>query len=300
MRRNLILTDGGMGDLICQLVAVNYLLKTHTHVKFEVWVPDYLHKFAMHVLQFDKVFPFNQATKHFDSKVPSRTSQWLNFGHTPMRTHPVDYGFHALADMHMYDMPKKNYLQIRPDQIDISKFKLPSAYACIQVTFAEEVKRMKDETICAIFGKLRSQGLEVVFLGKNKAETGTGQTVNGYTGDYPASLGIDLVNQTDMLQSAAIIAGAKVYVGMDSGLTHLAGCTDTPIIAGYTLVDPKHVMPIKFSVIGGNTEAVTPPQDIPNRYFQTSNSFFEGDYRKFPGWEKVRDSLKTEDFLKLL
>lgn len=302
MKRTLILTDGGMGDLLCQLVAVDYLIQTHPAVKFEVWLPDYLHKFAQHVLQHPDIYPFSKAKTEFNGKIPGRTTQWFKHGHTPMRTHPVDYGFHMLADCHIYNIGhQKNYPQIRSKYIDISKFELKSPYVCIQTTFTESVKAMLPHVFNGIIKHLKNLNYAIVFLGKNTAQTGVkGKELNAVSLTYSKDDGIDLVNKTSMLESAAIIAGAKCYIGMDSGLTHLAGCTNTPIIAGYTLVDPQHVMPIRLGLLGYNVFKVEPPKDIKNRYFQTENSFYEGDYRTFPGWEQVRDSLSLNDFLRYL
>lgn len=292
LKRNLILTDGGMGDLICELVAVDYCIKNNP-IKFQVWVPDYLHKYAIHVLPpKTNVIPFSLAKKHFDGTIKGRTTQWFEHGHTPMRTHPVDYGFHMLADKHIYDLSLKNYLKIRPKAVYLKHFKLPSNYVCIVTTAAEPVKAMKEEVLTQIIDYVKEKGYNPVFLGKEKAHTGYKDfqvTADILKVDYHK--GINLVNQTDMLQAAAVIAGSKAIIGMDGGLIHLAGSTDAPIIAGYTLVAPDHVLPIRGGIRGFKCHPVVPPEHIPNRFFQTNNTFYEGDYRVFPGWKAVRDSL---------
>lgn len=297
MKRNLILTDGGMGDLVCQLVAVNYLINNNPKIKFEVWLPDYLHKFALHVLPSkSQVFPFSKANKHFKPDLNGRTTQWFEHGHTPMRTHPIDYGFHMLADRHIYNEAEKAYLKIRPKSINLKAFNLPKKYVALQVCYAEPVKTMKQETLAAIIHFIISRGYTPVFIGKTESTTGfKDMSVKAMPLKYDKSVGIDLVDKCDLLQSAAVIAGAAYFVGMDSGLVHLAGFTNTPIIAGYTLVDPIHAMPFTSRVY-----PIEPPLDTPNRYFQTKQSFYDGDYRTFPGWEDVKDSLSTDEFIAAL
>ncbi len=299
---NLILTDGGMGDLICQLVAVDYNIRHNPKIHFQVWVPDYLSKFAMHVLPpKTDVKRFSLAHKKFNPRTKGRTSQWFEHGHTPMRTHPVDYGFHMLADKHIYDMKQKNYLQIRPKDIDLKKFALPEKYVCLVTTAAEPVKALSPTTLNDIAASIINLGLTPVFLGKETAACGLkDRAVKAKVADMDYSLGINLVNKTNMLEAAGIIAGAKAFVGMDGGLVHLAGCTDTPIIAGYTLVDPKHVAPIRQGKQDHKFIGITPYLDTPNRFFQTNNSFYNGDYRVFPGWEAVVADMTANRFIDCL
>lgn len=298
MKQNLILTDGGMGDLICQLVAVDYNIKHNPHIEFQVWLPDYLYKFAMHVLPANtKVFPFSQAKKLFNPKLPGRTSQWFEHSHTPMRTHPVDYGFHALADKHIYNLNEKNYLQIRPENLDISRFNLPDDYVCIVTTAAEPVKELPANVLNEIIEYVREKHTPV-FIGKEKSSTGFQDlAVNGKVIPVDYSKGINLLNQTSMLEAAAVIAGSKTIIGMDGGLIHLAGCTQAEIVAGYTLADPQHLAPIRNGTQSYNFQAVEPDSHIENRYFQSNNSFYPSDYRKFPNWENVIKNLTAEKFI---
>ncbi len=301
MNYSLILTDGGMGDLIGELVAVDYCIRNNRNIKFQVWVPDYLHKFAIHVLPpKTKVQPFSLAAKKFDGKLPGRTTEWFKHGHTPMRTHPVDYGFHMLADKHIYNLRQKNYLQIRPDVINIKEFKLPKQYVCIGATAAEPCKAMSSQLIKEIAAYINAYGYTPVYLGKEENKTGFRDLKTKATTPSLPGGGINLINKTDMLQAAAIIHGARAFVGMDSGLVHLAGCTYTPIVAGYTLVDPVHIAPIRQNSQDYKFHAVEPEYNIPNRYFQSNNSFYLHDYRTFPGWEAVLADLTADKFISQL
>ncbi len=294
-----ILTDGGAGDLLCQLVAVNYNIKNNPEIDFQVWVPDYLCKFAMHVLPpKTAVFPFSDAEKKFDKAGKGRTTQWFDHGHTPMRTHPVDYGFHMLADKHITGMADKSYLKIRPGVIDIKKYLLPEKYVCIATTAAEPVKALSPSVLNEIIDYVISKGYTPVFLGKEESDCGFKDfKVKSKVIPIDYSKGINLLNKTTLLEAARVIHGAAVYIGMDSGLTHLAGFTDTYIVAGYTLVDPRHVAPIRKGFQNYRFYAIEPDETVPNRYFQTNNSFYEGDYRTFPGWEAVIANLTADKFI---
>lgn len=295
-----ILTDGGAGDLICELVAVDYNIKHHPEVHFQVWVPDYLLTIAKHLVpRGTTVRPFSKAKAKFRGDLPGMTTEWCT-DHTPMRTHPVDYGFHMLSDRHIYRLEDKNYLQIRPDEIDLKEFKLPKEYVCMAATFAEPVKTMPPETFQTIVEYFINKKIPIVFLGKERSPAGfLDFMVKGEITKADLSQGLNLINKTDLLESAGIIAGARLFIGMDGGLIHVAGCTQTPIVAGYTLVDPIHVAPIRGGMRYHKFLPIEPNEKIPNRYYQTYHSGFKaGDFRQFPGWEDVVASMTPEKFIK--
>ncbi len=299
MEFNQILTDGGAGDLICELVAVDYNIKHSPEVHFSVWVPDYLVDFAKHVLPpMTRVKAFSEAT--FDFGIHGLSTAW-KCNHTPMRTHPVDYGFHMLSDRHVYNLNHKNYLQIKPEQIDHG-FILPEKYVCIVTTAAEPVKEMPIETINALSDYVISKGYLPVFLGKEEAKAGfKDMAIRAKKLAVDYSKGMDLTNKTDLLRAAKVIHGAKAIIGMDGGLIHLAGCTDTFIVAGYTLVDPIHVAPIRCGSQSYKFRPVEPDPEIPHRYYQTHHSGFKrGDFRRFSGWTKVVASMTPDKFIKHL
>lgn len=296
-----IITDGGMGDLICALVAVDYNIKNFKKVKFHVWVPDYLFWFARHVLAKGAVVrPFSEAKEHFNHSILGTSTEWCT-NHTCMRTHAVDYAFHMLSDRHEYDMNKKNYLQIKPDYISIKEFELPKRYAVLCATGVEPIRTMPTETASQLVSWLRREEIAIVFLGKEKSECGFEDfAVKATPMDINYSLGINLVNKTTLLESAKIINESIVYIGMDGGLTHLAGCTDAEIICGYTASSPTHVAPIRKGTQTYKFQAIEPDEDIPNRYFQTYSSFAKGNFQRFNGWEKVKASMTADKFIKAL
>lgn len=304
---HLIVTDGGVGDLICELVAVHYNITHHPRTHFHVWVPDYLLEFAQHVLPpKSTIRPFSKAKSKFRHDIPGYTTEWCT-NHTAMRTHPVDYGFHMLSDRHIYRLEDKNYLQIDPSRVDISRFGLPENYVCIAATYAEQVKALPAATFLAIVELVVAKGYTPVYLGKEEDDTGfqqlkmRAQVQPVLNVDGAGVVGISLVNRTSLLEGAAVIAGARAFVGLDGGLVHLAGCTDTSILAGYTLVDPIHVAPIRKGSQSYRFYAIEPDEDVKHRYYQTYDSgFMKGDYRKFPGWEDVVANMTAAKFCAIL
>lgn len=299
---NLILTDGGAGDLIAELVSVDYNVRKHPKETFHVWVPDYLLELARHLLPHAAIVrPFSKAKEKYRNDYYSLTTGWVS-GHSPMRTHPVDYGFHMLSDRHLYDLSEKNYLQIDPEKINISKFNLPERYVCVVATAAEPVKALPLETFFMIVDKIIMHGYTPVFLGKEESECGINEMKTKAEIVIPnTSKGVSLINKTNLLEASRIIHESKAIVGLDSGLIHLAGCTDTNIICGYTLVDPIHVAPIRKGTQTYKFTKIEPDFLIKNRYYQTYRSGFKGgDFRRFPNWENVVASMTPKKFIDAL
>lgn len=296
-----ILTDGGMGDLICCLVAVDYNIRTYTNVHFHVWVPDYLLEFAKHVLSpGGTTRPFSKAQAKFNPNILGMTTEWCT-NHTCIRTHPVDYGFHMLSDRHVYDLNEKNYLQIKPDKIPLARINLPNRYVVIACTGIEPVRTMPIQTANDIIDYVIQKDYVPVFLGKEESKCGFKDlAIKATPLELNYSKGLNLLNKTDLLESAKIIYGAKAYVGMDGGLTHLAGCTDTSIICGYTASNPNHIAPIRRGSQTYKFSAIEPDKTLTNRYYQTYSSFKKGNFQRFEGWEAVNASMTSQKFISAL
>lgn len=292
-----ILTDGGMGDLVCCLVAVDWNIRNHKHVQFQVWTPDYMHEFAKHLLTPGAIIrPFSKAKAKFNHSILGMTTEWCTT-HTAIRTHAVDYGFHMLSDRHVYDLNEKNYLQIRPEKIEIRQFKLPKKYVVISATSVEPVRTMPIDTANSVIDYVIQKGYIPVFLGKEKSDCGFKDfAIKAKTISINYGNGRNLVNETNMLESAKIIHEAQAFVGMDGGLAHIAGCTDTNIICGYTASSPTHVAPIRKGTQKYKFYPVE-PDEHPNKYYQTFSSFKKGNFQKFEGWEEVVGSMTAKKFI---
>lgn len=279
---NCLISDGGMGDLVCSLVAVDYILKNYKYVNPLIWVPDYMLDFAKNVLPPNAIVRnYSRASKEYDDKRPAISTAWTG-RHTPMRIHPVDYGFHMLADEHV-DYDKKNYLKFDGSKVDITKYNLPEKYVVIGVGSVFKVKEMPTKTANEIANFCLSKGYTPVFVGKEKDKVGAGPDAGIKHANISQGIdytkGISLVNKTNLCELAKVIQGAKAYVGMDGGNIHIAGCTDTPIVVGYTFIDgKKHNVPIRNNCLGFNCYVVEPDETLKCRFCQTNMNFYYGLY----------------------
>ena len=74
---------------------------------------------------------------------------------------------------------------------------------------------------------------------------------NGMDYGGPRSLGCDsAVGALSLHQTAGLIADAALIVGSDSGLLHVAGTTQTPIVGLYTCARAAYRIPFRPHVIG--------------------------------------------------
>jgi len=270
---NVLITDGGLGDLACSLVPVKYMLDNMFWLNPQIFVPDYLFDFAKNVLPSKaKIFRYSEASRYYKEKLPAVSTQWKT-NHTAMRTHPVDYAFHMLLDK-TPTPEERNYLKVSP--VDISVFNLPTKYVCIGVGHTNRTKEFKPDVVNGIVTYCLSMGYLPVFLGKKEEPTGHEKLglKAEISNDIDYTKGLDFTGKTTILEAASIINGAKCYIGMDGGLVHIAGFTDVPIIAGYTFVNPNHIMPIRNDILGHNVQNIVPPPSLGCRFCQTNWSMF--------------------------
>lgn len=298
---NLLLQAAGAGDCLASLPAIKYILDNYKYVNLLIWVPDYLKAFVKHVLPEGAIVRnYTEAKTKYNDSLTAVANDWGR--NTAMRMHPTDFAYFMFLDKTV-TIDNKNYLSIRPDEIDISSFNLPSKYVCINVGSTAKPKEMPVNIINDISTYCLSMGYMPVYLGKKETLVGyPGKVLGAHIADIDFSKGINLTDKTDLLQCAAIISGAKCLIGMEGGLTHLAAFTNTHIIAGYTFVNPSVMAPIRNNVIGDNMTIITPPISLGCRFCQSNMSFvYNHDFRNcFYSDYKCVTMLKSSQFLEAL
>jgi ADP-heptose:LPS heptosyltransferase len=63
----------------------------------------------------------------------------------------------------------------------------------------------------------------------------------------------------DPLAQASVISRCAAFVSSDSGLLHVAGATDVPIVGVFTCADPLYRMPIRYGDKAWSSYTITPP-----------------------------------------
>lgn len=278
---NCILLNGGVGDHVGSLVAVDYILKTYPWINLLIWVPDFLLDFARNVLpEGASVKNFSAMRTMYDKEKTTITTEWD--GRTsPMKIHSVDYAFLKLCDERV-ENDKKNYLKVKFDKIDTSGFNLPEKYVVITTGYTAAVREFQASAVNGVANYVLSKGLTPVYLGQTNTKTGVLHIIQGtFNEEIDFSKGLNLIDKTSLLQVAKITQGAKAIVGVDCGLLHVAGCTDTAIVAGFTTVNSELRAPIRNNELGWNFYPVVPDSSLKCRFCQVSTNFLYGhDYTK--------------------
>ena len=164
----------------------------------------------------------------------------------------------------------------------IPKEKLPEnpvkekEYVVLAYGATTEHRKMLPEVFEGIKKYFLDKNIQVVLLGKkdhnlvcvgadNGNDVKTKPTFEGVSFEGC----IDLIDKTSIPEALSIISDAKMIIGLDNGLIHLAGLTDCPIVAGYTTVDPYYRLPYRHGEKGQNCFVVEPTSGC--KYCQTEN-----------------------------
>ncbi len=302
-RVNFILMDGGLGDHMGSLVVIDYTIKTYPWITPLVWVPNYLLEISKHLLpKGTHVKDYSSMPKNYNPHMTTKTTKWDGIT-SPMKLHTVDYAFMKLVDENPA-ISKKNYLKIKPELIDISKFNLSDKYIVITSGYTAKVREFPAKHINEIAKYAKSNGYEVVFLGQTKTETGSKHIIEGnFDKDVDFSVGWNLIDKTSLLEAAKIMHNSKAVIGVDNGLLHVAGCTDTAIVGGFTNVSPSIRMPIRNDVLGWNYYPVVPAESIGCCHCQQNTNFLYGhDYKQcvFKDNDCTELGMNSENFIKEL
>jgi ADP-heptose:LPS heptosyltransferase len=77
--------------------------------------------------------------------------------------------------------------------------------------------------------------------------------------DYAIKGNPDLRSQLSLHQNACLLKRAACFVGNDSGLVHVAGTTDVPIVALYTSAKAEYRLPYRNGELGGGCYPIKTP-----------------------------------------
>ena len=261
-----ILNAEALGDIISTRPALKYAVENIFTVATYAVMMHRQFRFLFPFIPEDNVFYFG-AEKRFDfqpivvymyDQIPSNVplSAFLN----PLRMSLIDYSSVKLLGTLLPD-EHKNYPKLELDWVDITKFKLPSRYACILPTVLHKNRGLPRVEAYRIANHLIKKGITPIFLGKNTSIIDTFNKSKYSSISPPANDGtIDLIDKTSLPEATKIMAGAEYVIGVDTGLIHLAACTDVKIICGYTTVNQELRMPYRHNELGWGIIPIVPSE----------------------------------------
>lgn len=303
---NVMVTRGGLGDTIARLPAIKYMLDTYKNVEvIKFYCQNHCVEIVKHLFKEYgerlKVFNYDQMRDEVKESVPGIMTD--NKHHTTLRTHLTDHAFHTLCDWTPSASDYKNYLKLNTTDIDLSAFNLPEKFVVITTGFTSGVREWLPGEVNKLIQLVKQDGYDIVFLGQRQSTYSS--TIGPIKGVFREEIdydqGLNLVDQTTLLQAAAILSKAQAVFGVDNGLLHLAALSDTLIIAGYTTVPPRFRLPYRYGELGWNCYIVTPDeQQLPCTFCQEKlQLLFNFDLRNcyYNDYECVKQ-MKGESFYK--
>ncbi len=258
---------GGLGDLIAALPVVQYAIDNFKHMHILFWVPDYSYELVEKTLTGDYLLKiFSEYKKGITPVIPGVAL--TKYADIALATHLTDVA--SISFLNKILKPKeKNYLSINT-HTDLTKYNLPEKYVVITIAHTTEVREFLPEKINAIVQYVKSKGYTSVFLGKETSDCGTGHVIKGNVNERTnLNEGINLLEKTSLLEAYEIMKYAKVVVGLDNGLLHLAAMSDVFIVSGFTSVEPFHREPFRHNVQGWGWISIVPPESLKCRGCQS-------------------------------
>lgn len=300
---NFILLNGGMGDYICWMQPIRWLASEAKWIKGTLVCPTYFKELAQHWLTPFPEWSFKDYNELKDipkvDDMPFRGPVILN------QESLNATGAHLLTCGWVYYTNKEKapegwdcYPPLDQAKLDIiewpdsAKELQSKKYVVITTGVTTNSRRVPGKYWNYVIEYIKSKGLTPVFLGKSVVETGNAKNIHtSFDQKLRVDLGLDLRDQTSLLQAASILSKAAAVVGHDNGLLHLAGCTDVPIVFGYNLASPEHREPRRAS---GNVFNVTlTDKELACNHCQSKTNFVIGyNFREcFYGDNKCIDML---------
>ncbi|WP_034388906.1 glycosyltransferase family 9 protein [Deinococcus sp. YIM 77859] len=136
----------------------------------------------------------------------------------------------------------------------------PGHYAVLHPGASRPERRWPPQRFAAVAERLAGQGLRVVLTGTAGEAALTRAVREALTGDM-----LDLTGQTDLGSLAALLAGARLLVSGDTGVSHLAAATRTPSVVVFLASDPARWAPLDRErhrvIVGDDLDAVLTSMD---------------------------------------
>ncbi|MDQ7090501.1 MAG: glycosyltransferase family 9 protein [Methylococcales bacterium] len=226
--------------------------------------------------------------------------RWLTFDET--KTHTVLELLRLcqlLAIKPVYELTPPSTTQ----PLEISRMGITSAYVVIHVLPQWRYKQWTEAGWIAVAHHLKQQGLQVLLSGSPVVEEV--HYLMQLQKQFPTNT-INLAGKVSLAHLAMIIEGAQLFIGPDTGITHLAAATKVKTIA---LLGPSD--PVKWSPWPNDYHSTTPPfktrgcQQVNNIYIIQGQEacvpcYSEGCERHQNSYSLCLDSIRADQVIKTI
>lgn len=238
------LNSAAVGDIIAAAPSVKYAIDNfHRNSEYLVAVfPDFKDLLPFvpddRIINPESKYPQGYAIRYLNDTQPRGTVCRL----TPSRLKLTHYGSINLLGRVLPDQDLK-YLPL--NKVDVSKFNVDFKNSVIIITtYRDKQRTVLPDEIRKVAEYVASKGLTPVYVGRRGKISiwKNNPAISDF--EYPG-FGVDLRDQTSLIELASIMAESRAVVGMDSGPIHLAFTTHVPVICGFTTVNSKYRIPYR-------------------------------------------------------
>lgn len=246
---NVISAQGGLGDTLARLPAFRYMHDEFPHVSSTLYIQDgwlELVKFLLPETGRRTYRSYSEARHGMKKPMIVFEKDRL----TTLNLHLTDHAFLILMDMLPPSQEAKAYIKAPPVELHPNSDEaLDTEMVIFTTDYTAPSRQWPAVHINTLAKKVIEAGLTPVLLGTTEPiPTGAeaDDIIPRQTSGIDASRFIDLRNKTTLIEALGIIQRAKAVVGADNGLLHLAHCTDTPVVMGFTSLKPEHRIPVRL------------------------------------------------------
>jgi hypothetical protein len=270
------LNGAAVGDLIAAAPVLKRAIEYyHETTDYRVaLIPDFRELFPF--VPDDKIIPVQ---KEYPKEFSVRKLNMDGGGGNVVRLTPSRFKLTHYASIGLLSriLPDEHLKYVPLPEADLSRFNMDFSNAAVFITTYRDITRAwKGAELIKTARHVYKKGLNPIFIGKTGAFS-IWKTLAVSDFEYPG-FGVDLTNNTSLTELATIMSKSKVVFGMDSGPLHLAFTTDTPVVAGFTNVNPELRIPPRNP--GVKTEIAVPK--IPCQFCQSEMNLDFWNFTKCP------------------
>ena len=234
----------GLGDLICATPTIN---KLHDYYERKVTVLSRVPELFKMNPYVDESFKFSSVDYGYFEKNYIVHNSFYNVG--KKNQYGIEYKhnmidirqFHA---MHLGFMLAKDEMECYYRPVQDFKLEIPKEFVLIHPVSTWPVRTWPAINWMTLTEKLNDLGLNVVSIGKDSSEKGF-FNVDKPVFNFEIAKGLNLMNKTSISDCWHLMTKARCVVTMDSGILHLAGTTETPIVHLGSSIKPEFRIPYR-------------------------------------------------------
>jgi hypothetical protein len=259
---NVISNWGGLGDQIARIPVYKWIHDTQTYTSMTIYIQDYFLDLARYLLpeterlKYGRISDLGQwrAVYSLDGscQIGLESGELLGayMDFSPERTpgslglHLTQQAFLALTDRLAESREALAYP--KPPRVPmLSSFPRMIIFT---VAFTAPAREWPAKEVNRLARTVREAGYAPVLLGNTEPQQAGDGVIKGAIDDgIDRSLFLDLTNQTTLIEALGIMQRARAVVGVDNGLLHLAHCTSTQVVMGFTNMEARHRLPVRAS-----------------------------------------------------